>query len=141
MAKRSSRANRGCFDVDHKAQGEKYKAPKDEVLQMQRTRALEEPGVLAGFSHHSNLPILSGGHAIHWKGYAYVHLQRRLDTDRLFRAFLESHSFEAWPWGCGPKKDDGNQIVYKETPWTHMNCCAHGRKSGKRGELVPRIIK
>ena len=36
-------------------------APADEITRLQRTKALEEPGVLAGFSHVTALPRLKGG--------------------------------------------------------------------------------
>ena len=58
------------MDKIDEAAGERYKAPEDEVMRMQRTKAIEEPGVLAGFSHVTRLPKLSGGRVIPQKGYA-----------------------------------------------------------------------
>ena len=56
------------MDKIDEAAGERYKAPEDEVMRMQRTKAIEEPGVLAGFSHVTGLPTLLGGHVIPKKG-------------------------------------------------------------------------
>ena len=116
--KKSHRVNR---DMDEISDGwEKYKAPRDLFLAVQR-QAVEEPGVLAGFSHRHNLPELSGGLVVAASGCAYAPLVRRLDNDRLFRALRESTVFErVWPWGCGTIA--GTQTVYKATPWSHLNC-------------------
>ena len=60
---RSGRKNKGKYDVDpiDEAAGERYRALDDEVMRLQRAKAIEEPGVLAGFSRVSGLPKLSGG--------------------------------------------------------------------------------
>ena len=57
---RSGRTNKGKHEdpIDEPV-GERYKAPDDEIMRLQRTKAIEEPGVLAGFSHVSGLPKLS----------------------------------------------------------------------------------
>ena len=75
--------------------GEKYKAPKDDWLERQRL-ACEEPGVLAGFSHVTKLPKLTGTlplrgvskQGLH-TGYVFVPLVRRVDMDRVYRATRE----------------------------------------------------
>ena len=61
--RRSRRENKGKYDVDpiDEAAGERYRALDDEVMRLQRTKAIEEPGVLAGFSHVTGLPKLLGG--------------------------------------------------------------------------------
>ena len=58
-------------------------APGDGWLETQK-RAMEEPGVLAGFSHTDDLPKLSGGRSV--DNYAWAPLARRMDIDHLFRA-------------------------------------------------------
>ena len=90
-------------------------------MRLQRTKAIEEPGVIAGFSHVTGLPKLLGGLVIRNKGYAYAPLVRRMDNDRLYRAIRESCEFsDVWPWGSGPQGRQSS--VYKVTPWTHLNC-------------------
>ena len=106
--------------------GEMYKAPSDDWLKRQR-RACEEPGVLAGFSHATNLPKLTGmlplrgvsQRGIH-TGYVFVPLVRRVDLDRVYRAIRESGLFyRVYPYGTGR---DEAENVYKESPWSHLNC-------------------
>ena len=77
----------GAFGTDKvdKAAGEHYKAPGDEIMGLQRNKAIEEPGVLAGYSHVAKLPKLTGCLVVPWKGYAYAPLTRRLDNGRLPR--------------------------------------------------------
>ena len=93
--RRSRRENKGKYDVDpiDEAAGERYRALDDEVMRLQRTKAIEEPGVLAGFSHVTGLPKLLGGLVIRNKGYAYAPLVRRMDNDRLDRAIRGSSLF------------------------------------------------
>ena len=106
--------------------GEKYKAPKDDWLERQRL-ATEEPGVLAGFSHVKNLPKLTGTLPLRGvselglhTGYVFVPLVRRVDLDRVYRATRESGFFHrVYPYGTGKK---GAETVYKERPWSHLNC-------------------
>ena len=106
--------------------GEMYKAPSDDWLERQR-RAREEPGLLAGFSHVTNLPKLTGTlplrgtseQGLH-TGYVFVPLVRRVDMDRVYRAARESGLFyHVYPYGTGK---NNAEKVYKETPWSHLNC-------------------
>ena len=91
-----------------------YRAPGDGFLEMQK-QAMEEPRVLAGFSHTDDLPKLSGGLGV--GNYAWATLARRVDIDRLNRACRSSNLFKAvTPYG-GKKNDD----IYKENTWQHMN--------------------
>ena len=112
--------------MDTPGPGEKYNAPADEWIELQRS-ACEEPGVLAGFSHRVNLPSLRGALPLKGSsaqgiltGYTFVPLVRRVDMDRVFRATRESGLFHrVYPYGTG--KNDAEK-VYKEKPWCHLNC-------------------
>ena len=102
--------------------GESYPAPRDDFLDLQQL-ALEDPGVLAGFSHQFNLPMLSGNpYQVAFNiNYLQVPLVRRMDLDRVYRACLESGKFyDVYPYGMG--KDTEEATIYKANPWEHMNC-------------------
>ena len=123
------------------AAGGHYRAPDDEVLRLQRTKAIEEPGVLAGFSHVTGLPQLQGGLVVPQKGYAYAPLNRRMDNDRLYRAIRESPEFsDVWPWGSGPqnKKKDSNTSTRRRRGPTSIatSCCARFQETRRNGKLV-----
>ena len=88
---------------------------------MDRQRlAIEEPGVLAGFSHKENLPAITGSKNVASMSYRCCPLHTRMDVDRVFRAMRESELFHhVWPYGSGT---GDTETVYKEKPWAHLNC-------------------
>ena len=132
----------GSNAVDVPGPGESYNAPNDPWLEVQR-RACEEPGVLAGFSHVDNLPILkaamplkgSQAHGV-FSGYVYVPLVQRVDMDRIFRAVKDSAIlYKVYPYGTGGKGGTVEQI-YKVSPWSHLNCYKLRAKFKKQDKYV-----
>ena len=69
--------------------GGPYRRPAD-TWQERLKLAMEDPGVLAGFSHTENLPDLVGGLALN-EDYVWAPLRHRMDVDRMFRAMRESN--------------------------------------------------
>ena len=101
---------RGCVAVK---EGELYKSPADPHADL-IVRALEEPGVLAGYSANRKLPRLQRSSFGVASGYVWVPLRIRVDLDRVHRQLVASRSFtDVQPLGSceGP---------YKEDPWGHM---------------------
>ena len=80
--------------------GELYKSPADPHADL-IWRAIEEPGVLAGFSAMRNLPKICGSFAAE-SGYVWVPLRIRVDLDRVHCQLVGSRSFtEVRPEGSG----------------------------------------
>ena len=108
-------------NLDAKQDGDLYAGPADSWNKV-LSQALEEPGVLAGFSTQENLPDLRGG-ILHDTAvpYAYVPLARRIDIDRVYRVLRESRFFHSVaPWGGRGSPDEGRGC-FKTEPWAHLN--------------------
>jgi hypothetical protein len=97
-------------------QGESYPAPFDLVLFQMRTKAVDEPGLLAGSSATDNLPQLTGG-ICHGPTANYIcwRLHHRVDLDRVHLKMVESGLFAT----CEAKGSIGRCSKIK--PWQHMN--------------------
>ena len=79
-------------------EGELYKSPADPHADL-IVRALEEPGVLAGYSATQNLPNICGSFSAE-SGYVWAPLRTRVDLDRVHRQLVASRSFtEVKPHG------------------------------------------
>ena len=106
--KRSNRKNTG---QDAVRPGELYQAPAD--VSDRLVEAIEEPGVLAGFSAVHNLPDIVAAWRV-TSGYVYCPLRVRLDHDRVHRQVHASGEFQSVrPIGSGGGP-------FKEEPWGHM---------------------
>ena len=110
---RPANSKRKHADKDVVKQGEMYKSPAD-PFGPTLARAIEEPGVFAGFSARHNLPVISGD----WpnkSGYVWCPLRNRVDLDRVHRQIATSGEFQdVHPLGSGGGP-------FKENPWGHMN--------------------
>ena len=112
---RSSTSKRMGVTADAIRTGELYMAPADESASASLfSKAIEEPGVFAGFSAVHNLPNIEADWPVK-SGYTWCPLRVRMDLDRVYRMVVASGSFtNVRPYGSGGGP-------FKEKPWEHMS--------------------